>query len=291
MAAYTRAASEYDRNALQRLLQTVFKDSDSQIGIFFNAYFDPSSVVLVEDGAEIAAAGYLLPVGDLVCNAQSLPCAMIYAVGALPSHRNLGYGSAVVRDLISLGLGTGYKAIVLCPSSDSLFEYYSAHSNLTAWFYANEQAYSDIPAANNGVKLAPVAEAAYRQLREGILNGAPHIDFDIRALAYQLIMSQQSGGNLFHARSPSGDACFVTEMQQDGALWIKELLTKGIDELDVLSAIAAAFPASQYIYRSPASIKRPQSGVRRFGMLLCADEYAGLAQSPDGTAWYGLAFD
>ena len=298
MAAVIRTAKSGDRKSLQIIWNTVFGDPHEEIDAFFSIFPEPGMAVVADTGTGPVAAGYILPTGNLLYHGSIITCAMIYSVATLPEYRNRGYGAAVVRELISLGYARGYKALVLCPSSDSMYEYYSKRSDMRSWFYTSEMSFSSAPASDKAA-LIRVAEEEYSNLREHLLAGTPHIAFDKRMLSYQLALAGRSGGGLFRADAPGGVGCAVVEMQTDGGVWIKELLASGADEHCVLSAIALKYPAAEYTVRTPAL--SPAPATRRFGMLAISDdtmisdnsEFRISDSEFFGSAlpYYGLAFD
>ena len=317
MANITRAASIGDKQALRIIWKTAFGDSDEEIDDFFSFYFAPQVAIVVDNGSDPIAAGYLLPVGNLLCGGMKVPCAMIYAVATLPEYRNHGYGSAVVRGLISAGYAKGCKAVVLCPSDNDLFEYYSARTDLHDWFHVSQRKValtknkeyrpsahisppvhwplSPLPlGSSHPLKLTPIKANEYNCLREELLLEVPHIEFDLRALSYQSLLSNHSGGGLFRIDGHSGVGCAVVEKQPGGAVWIKELLTSHINETDALSSVALMYPADEYLVRSPSPSPTADSKTLRFGMLASSDDRILRASSEfhDSAApYYGLAFD
>ena len=93
----------------------------------------------------------------------------------------------------------------------------------------------------------------------------------------------ENGGGFFRIDTLDDFACATVERQQDGAVWIKELITHdggGIN--DIVSVIAKLFPSHEYIVRTPAK----NNTGRRFGMLVAYD-----MDNDDAFPWYGLAFD
>ena len=124
-------------------------------------------------------------------------------------------------------------------------------------------------------------------MREGFLSNIPHIKPDLRAVEYQDLLCREFGGGLFKVELPDGISCAVVETHSGGRVLIKELLAPDGCEPHVLSAIAATFPAEEYIVRTPAQRETGQS--RRFGML------AAFPALPDAfnhaLPWFGLALD
>ena len=290
MAATIRRADTGDRQALQNIWINAFGSGDESV--FFDHFSGREICIVAVHDDTPAAAGYILPAGNLKCGGLSFKCAMIYSVATHPEYRNRGFGAAVVRELISAGHAADCEAVVLCPSDDGLFEYYSTHTQLRDWFYICEKKYETAPAARNCVELTAVTANEYNHLREDMLSGIPHIEFDIHALSYQSVLCSRFGGGMYRAEAPGAYACAVVERQSRDSVWVKEIMTSGIRETEVVSAIAREYPAAEYIVRRPARSPAAASGTRRFGMLaadgnaaLCLD--GGKNEAP----YYGLAFD
>lgn len=294
MTNQTRCALESDIAALHNIWESAFGEGDSVD--FFQFYFKPELCIVAEREGSPAGAGYLVPFGNLICGGLTVPCAMIYAVAVLPEFRRLGLGESVVRGLIEYGKASGYPAIVLCPSDDSLFRYYSERSVLKDWFFTTERQMTQIRPSANTARLTRISAEEYRSLRENLLAGMPHIAMDRDAFLFQDILCRHEGGGLFLAATTGGDACAVVERQPGGAVWVKELLAPAGCEQEALSSIAMEFPASSYLIRTPTSCFRPNSEstasseARRFGMLSASPELITPSHSP-ALPWYGLAFD
>ena len=255
---------------LRRIWRAAFGSGDEDA--FFKHMYGPDRCIVAAPHGEPVAAGYLLPAGDLIAYGESVPCAMIYAVATLPEHRGLGYGSSIVRKLISFGRDLGFPAIVICPSEESLFEYYSAHAGFRDWFFVSERRYvaaaraAREPSAARGLTAVRVAPDEYCRLREGFLEGVPHIKSSPDIFSYQNELCKEFGGGLFRFDTSGGIACAIIEVQQGGAVWIKELLSKGpaatgigtrnnCEDGDIgafiISETASMFPSGELVLRFP----------------------------------------
>ena len=282
-----RSPSPGEKTHLYNIWDTVFgsigKDS------FFDCFYDEDLCVLAEFEGAVAAVGYLIPTGELLHGSISVPCAMIYSVATLPMYRGLGFGTAIVRELIRVANKLGFPAVVLCPANDDLFGFYSTRTGMRDFFYIGEKTVKRRPAGVDPADLDALKELKeisaneYLDLREILLDGSAHIKQDIKIFEYQLIVSGELGGGFFRF----GDSCTVVEVQEDGAVWIKELLTSGTETDDIISAIAARFPADEYTVRFPSN---PNQG-RRFGMLDLQDEIFGDPSKITPAPWYGMALD
>ncbi|MDR0445876.1 MAG: GNAT family N-acetyltransferase [Oscillospiraceae bacterium] len=256
-----REARIRDAPYIKQLWQRVFNDTDDVIAAFFEVYVDVRLCVLAQLENRLAAFGLLLPVGEFVApEAPPRPCAMMYAVGADPELRGLGCASLVTRELLTVGKKHGFEVIALRPATPTLFDFYGKNGFYEA-FYCRERRVS----ANEIEKAAsiitqPVPERvspeAYKKRRESLLGGVAHVAFDKRALAFQERINP--GGGLFFV----GDSCAAVEITHSGGIRIAELIGAGEG---ALAALAAMFPAKQYLVREPDfSVAPPQSA--RFGM-------------------------
>ena len=310
----TRQSRTEDLPGLRRIWSSVFGSPDG--AAFFDYNYEPGWCIVAEHDSLPAAMGHLLPIGSLVAGkSRAIPCAMIYAVAALPEHRNRGLGSAVTESLIALANDRGYPAVVLCPSEDRLFEFYASRSNMREWFYVNERTYTSPPTNGRQAALGEVSPDEYMLLRENLLSGIPHISLNRRALEYQAILCEMFGGGMFKIETRHGTGCAVIERQPEGSVYIKELLhpsagVKPAQErslyapdantwlLDAVAAAAGAFPSPVYKVRTPASSSDHAIGKhsrktdkKRFAMLAISPILLDVKRVYPTDPWYGLAFD
>jgi len=274
---------------LRRIWNRVFGGVGEEA--FFIHYYNPKLCVIAEFDNDPASVGYLVPFSHILYGQESIPCAMIYSVATLPEFRGMGYGTVVVNELIRLARKLGYPAVALCPVDDKLFGYYGKRANMCDWFYVNEQVFSSVPVSSDPVLLTEVSINEYNIQREELLKGITHIKHDFYTLEYQAMLCNELGGGLFRI----GDSCAVVESQQDGAVWIKELLLPGWTDdftsdphsINALAAIAYKFPSSKYVVRTPSRI----GAGRRFGMIALSDDLRAKLSDSTTSPWYGMAFD
>ena len=265
-------------------------------GIFFSHCCDPKMCVVVTQDNKPVSMGHLLPAGNFTYGETKIPCAMIFAVATLNKYRGKGYAGDVVDGLIQLAREKSYGAVILRPADDWLFEYYGGRSGFSEFFYINEQKYSIDSLTNkcsNKVNLKEILPDEYFILRNEFLIKRPHIESTPHAIAYQSLLCKEYGGGLYRAALGSESSVYaIAAVEKDigNKVIIKELLVRS-GETDVLSAVAALFPASEYIVRTPSD----QAISSRFGMLSPLSEAANNlfndVQIKKTAPWYGLAFD
>jgi len=286
----TRKPNDDEIPALRGIWENVFGTIGEDS--FFLHYYTSDLCVVAEYNNAPAAVGYLIPFGDILCRSKEYPCAMIYSVATLPEYRGMGLGTAVVRNLINLARELAFPAVILCPNNDKLFEYYSSRTGLYDWFYVNEQVINEVPADTAFTALTEISVNEYHTRRERLLEGTVHIRHDLRALEYQAMLCNELGGGFFKI----GDTIAVVECQQNGEVWIKEILSPdnrntGSDPYlhiaDAVAAISSSFPARLYVARFPSQI----GTGRRFGMVTFPDNSQFDPCLTGSAPWFGMAFD
>jgi len=281
-------------------LQSIWVSVFGSIGldVFFRLLYDPELCVVAEVEGSPAAMGFIIPSGEVVFadenrnDTDPVKCAMIYSVATIPKFRGMGLGTSVVNGLIDIAFKHDFTAVVLCPSDDGLFCYYSERTGLRDRFFVKEKTFrrenignaTDIP-----VKLSAYE---YYLIREKLLKNITHIKQDLYAIEYQSLLCSELGGGLYRI----GDSCAVVERQSDHLVWIKELLAPGVIEKnladdtaisDVVASLAVEFHADEYLVRSPAETGEG----RRFGMIMLSESSFFERKSTFFEPWYGVAFD
>lgn len=289
-----RRAEQRDIPGLQDLWQLVFRDEQEDIACFFETFFEPELTAVITEGERPLAAAYAIPVGSLVVpGREPVDCAMIYAVATHPDARGRGWGASVTQAAAELAAARGYSAVVLKPADDGLFGFYEKHSVFRE-FFETYTALWDRPRDGASTPLYSVREVRpgeYRDLRRRFLDGRMYIDMDERALSYQARLSRATGGYLaalYSGAEPVG--CAVLERAEETILVKELLLDRGCTIDGAMTALAGAHPAGRYVVRTPQGPLAGAAGPLRFGMLRPVPGLGGTL-TPEGVAWYGLAFD
>jgi len=286
MQVMTRQAKLDDIPYLRRIWKTVFATSDEEL--FFSYFFAPENCIISESGGIPTAMGCLLDVGNFIAQGKPCPCAMIYALSTLPEHRGNGFASAIVERLVAYGNDLGYQAIILCPSDDSLFEYYT-RLNFHDIFYVSEKVYEGFSNLNCEATISKLDSEDYMILRKSLLDDITHIELNHRAIEYQRQLCAFTGGEFIQIESHGTISCAAFEKANDGVVLLKELLVPdgvGLEE-NVLAAIGCHIPSHKYIVRTPVHAHQ-DSNIRRFGMISASDQ---LLNTAGIYPWYGFAYD
>jgi len=284
-----RLSKSEDLPSLHKVWEDVFASPDKDL--FFDYFYKPERCVVAQVENKVCAMGFILPVGDFVCNGSSYPCAMIYALATLPQYRNYGIGSALVSKLVLQGQKSGYPVTILCPSSDDVFNYYSSKTEFKDRFYIDEKIYSNLPAtSSSNTHLSDLSAKEYLNLRNYKLAKRTHIEFELSVIEYQKKLCRLTGGDLYKIDGNGWIGVLAVEKLSDENIIVNELLCPQECENEVISAISAIFPGCEITVRTPVSFDPNfRENARRFGMMTsCIPEVNDLKLN---VAWYGFAFD
>lgn len=258
-----------DTPALKEIWRCSFGDPPAYIDAFFTRLYRPGmAAVAICDGKPVAAA---YAIDGL--SFQGQPGVYIYAVGTLPEYRSQGLGTAVTRRAVELGGVWGTTFAVVCPAGPELFDFYQKNIGFQPVFTLAESTVTpDTLPAPQG-RIHPIAPADYCFLRERLLNGQPHVSFSVPFLAYQQLLSQRAGGNLYRMETDLGPACAAVEIYQGHAI-VKELLApKGADTA-ALSLLHGQVEAQRYTVRTPGP---GRTFAMLYGMDAPPNPYFGFA--------------
>lgn len=278
MAEELRFSVPGDEEQLKELWKSAFGDTDEYIDRFFDTLYAPGAAAVLELDGAIVSAAYVIRLGDLVRDGRWTPCRVIYAYGTHPDFRRCGYGGRVLKMAYEAAARTGFG--VICPAESSLFAYYEGFG-FSKCFAVCEQKCTDVGLPLTG-SVSRVTVREYAALREELLHGRTHIDFDLKALAYQDAVSRASGGGLFHVATEGDRCCAAVEVYDDHA-YIRELIAPSAGRYNAAALVARCVKCQGFTYRTP-----PRLGdeSRPFAML---SSPAAMCDVP--APWFGFAFD
>lgn len=119
-----RCAGNCDREAILRIWQTCFGDSESYISFFLNNGFHPDSCLLWEENGKPVAMLHLL-YADYQTNEKRCPVQYIYAAATLPAFQGRGIMGHMVDYAVKKGAEQGLLFTYLLPGSKGLYNYYA----------------------------------------------------------------------------------------------------------------------------------------------------------------------
>lgn len=266
-----------DEEQLKALWKAVFGDTDEYIDRFFKTVYTPGTAAVLSLDGQIVSAAYILKAGDFVRDGRWSPCRVIYAHGTRPDLRRRGYGRRVLeaaRDAAA----SGFCAV--CPGTEPLFGYFGRFG-FHDCFAAAEERLTDagLPLAGSVTR---VTVRGYAALREELLHGRTHIDFDVKLLEYLDAICRASGGGLYYIVTGGARCCAAVEVR-DGAAFLSELIAPAEVRSDAALLAARCVRCRSLTLRTP-----PREGDRSrpFAMLSSPD-----AGSDFPLPWFGFSLD
>ena len=267
-----------DEEHLKTLWQRVFGDLETIIDNFFTTLYTPGMAQVCVCGNVIVSAAYVLKIGDLTSEGRWTPCREIYAYGTDPALRGRGFGDKVLRAAIAEAEKDGVA--VLCPAEPSLFGYYEKYG-FKPVFGVTQTRCTDVGIPLTG-SATRITVRGYAALREELLHGRDHIDFDLKALEYQNLDCERSGGGFYYLVSDGARCCASVEKQGDWAV-IRELIVPTGSIYNAAALAARTVGCGKFFYRTP--VRQGEAGTP-FAMLR-----ADSSPAQSGTAWFGFSFD
>lgn len=241
--------------ALRALWKEAFGDTDAFLDDFAGTAFSPDRCRCVTMDDTTAAALYWF---DCTLNGERV--AYLYAVATAESHRGRGLCSALMEDTHRHLRERGYRAAVLVPGGQSLFDFYGRLG------YRIGSTVDEIrcPAGENALPLSRIDREAYERLRleflpeRGIVQEGENLAFLEKQAAF------------YH-----GDGFLLAARREGNTLVGCELL----GNREAAPAIVRSLGASSGVFRTPGT-------TMPFAMYrsLTDDE-------PIPPFYFGLAFD
>lgn len=277
-----RLSAPSDIPALRRLWELAFGDGGPYLDNFFDNYYRPERMIVLEREGEILSMTAWFDTDFVVPGRGAYRAAYLYAVATHPDCRGEGLSGRVQVWVDEYFRGLGIPAVTTVPAEPSLHRFFGANGFRECFAYDEVS----IPAATGPApfELESLTPEDYADLREAILRGTPHIRLAVDAVTYQAGCSAISGGGLYAAQTPEGVAILCTEGMGDGTLLVKELL--GTPE-----ACEIALEYLDFLLPHHAGICRIPGKSVPFGMLKWLDEAVEREWNWDFVAYLGLAFD
>ncbi len=268
-----RLMKDGDTPRLRELWKKVFGDGDAYIDVFFRNLYRPGAGVVAEEGGEPRAMGFLVDIGRY----RGAECLVTYAVACDPLFRNRGYGGEISRRLYEMSGPGG----VICPAEESLFGFYSRRTEYKTEFFVTEKSFLRGGLPHPEGEIIPMVEEEYGVIRETLLAGRPHIEFNMNALRHQREICDLSGGDMMKLELPSGICCAAAECC-GGVVTVKELLAPEGEIESAAALIMEKYGGERVTVRTP-SVSSGKAHPFAMGKR---------GYSPgDPLPWYGFAFD
>lgn len=277
--ALVRPSVLEDIPAQRALWALAFGDGGAYIDNFYNTYYRPDRVLVLEEGGAVRAMTAWFDTAFAVPGRGNFRAAYLYAVATHPDFRGRGLAGALLAGADEYFRALSIPAVTTVPAEESLHRFFG-RNGFGECFTQNVCRRGELtaPESTPPFALERLTPAVYARERERLLAGAAHIALPVEAIAYQGgCCALTTGGGLYRA----GDALFCAEGMEDGRLLVKELLGDEGARQEVLKWLPALLPGWSGDWRGPGQ-------GEKFGMLKWLD---GRPWDWSATAYLGLAFD
>lgn len=280
---HIRLSTPADIPALRALWTLAFGDGGDYLDNFFNAYYAPERMIILEEEGLIRAMTAWFDTTFVIPDMGRYRAAYLYAVATHPDCRGRGLAGRLLAWADDHFRSLGIPAVTTVPAEPSLHDFFAANG-FRECFCHDELIAPAASSASAPFSLDSLSPKRYGELRESLLLDRPHIAYPEEALAYQAGCCRISGGGLYAADTGYGVVLLCAEGMADGSLLLKELLGQPSACDALLKHLGSLLPAFSGIYRIPGK-KIP------FGMLKWLDETVENQWNWRDTAHLGLAFD
>lgn len=280
-----------DIPAQRELWKLAFGDSDSYIDNFYNTYYRPERVVVLEEGGAVRSMTAWFDTTFVVPGQGEYRAAYLYAVATHPDCRGQGLAGKLLAGADEYFRSLGIPAVTTVPAEPSLHNFFGANGFRECFrILGGSLRREELPLSPSNV-LRPASTEEYGRVREALLKDIPHIAYPADALAYQAGCCALGDGGLFVGDGP---VCLCAERAEEDFVIVKELL--GSFEAHRLACcdLPRIAPARRWELRQP----RPQrdcvgvnKNLGKFGMLKWLDPALEKGWDWDTIGYLGLAFD
>ena len=284
MKQVLRTSTNADIPRLETLWTLAFGDGGDYLNNFFQCYYTPDRVLVLEIDGVIQAMTTWFPSTFVLPDGVRRRCAYLYAVATHPDQRGRGLATTLLAYCDDFLRNAGFDGVTTVPARPDLHVFFGLHGFQECFVQSEAEFYpqnSTMPVDNF---LQPVSPEQYHTLRETLLNGTLHIDLDLDGIIYQAGASALSGGGMYHLTSKDGDAILCLEGGSDGLCFAKELLGSKNACDQALSLLPTVSKATRYLIRQP-------QGTWQFGMLKWLTPDLHKHWNWDTIAYMGFAFD
>ena len=281
----TRPSVESDVPRQRELWALAFGDSGAYVDNFYNNYYRPERVLVLEEDGVVQAMTAWFDTDFVVSDQERYKAAYLYAVATHPDARGKGYAGRLLQYADQyLKEVQGFQAVTTVPAQPSLHNFFGTNG-FRECFTHNQVVLGkmDEETAKN-LNLMAINACEYGKMREKLLKNVPHIAYPNDALEYQAGCCAISGGGLYKLDTPEGSWVLCAEGMEDGSLMLKELLSGQNGEKIVKTGLFQALPAFNGLLRVPGS-------GTKFGMLKWLEPHLEEKWDWSKQAYMGLGFD
>ena len=283
-----------DIPAQRELWKLAFGDSDQYIDNFYNTYYRPDRVVVLEEDGVVKSMTAWFDTTFVLPGQGEHRAAYLYAVATHPDCRGRGLAGKLLAGADEYFRSLAIPAVTTVPAAPSLHNFFGANGFRECFrILGGSLRQEEIPLPPPNL-LRPASTEEYGRIRETLLRDIPHIAYPEDALAYQAGCCALGDGGLFVGDTPGGPICLCAERADDELVIVKECLGASGTYRHVFPDLPRIVPARQWEIRGPRSAEfcvEVNENLGKFGMLKWLDPELEKAWNWDTVGYLGLAFD
>ena len=281
----TRPSVETDVPRQRELWALAFGDSGAYVDNFYNNYYRPERVLVLEEDGVVQAMTAWFDTDFVVSEQERYKAAYLYAVATHPDARGRGFAGKLLQYAdVYLNEVQGFQAVTTVPAQPSLHNFFGANG-FRECFTHNQLVLGKMDEETvKNLELIAINACEYGTLREELLRNVKHIAYSEDALNYQKGCCDLSGGGLYKLQTAEGPSVVCAEGMGDGTLMLKELISGQNREKMMGNALFQALPAFRGLLRVPGT-------GTNFGMLKWLDPTLEAKWDWSKQAYMGLGFD
>lgn len=283
-----------DVPAQRELWKLAFGDSDAYIDNFYNTYYRPERVVVLEEGGVLRSMTAWFDTAFVIPGQGEYRTAYLYAVATHPGCRGRGLAARLLAGADEYFRSLDIPAVTTVPAEPSLHNFFGANGFRecfrTLRVALRREELTQPP--SNILRPAPPGE--YGRVREKLLAGIPHIAYPAGALAYQAGCCELGDGGLFVGDASGEPLCLCAERADADLVIVKELLGSFHARRLAVQDLPRTAPAQRWEVRGPCFQNKqfgPWGEPENFAMLKWLDPALDKSWNWDATGYLGLAFD
>lgn len=289
-----RPSRTEDIPAQRELWKLAFGDSDAYIDNFYDHYYRPERVVVLEEDGAVRSMTAWFDTVFVVPGRGEYRAAYLYAVATHPDCRGRGLAGKLLAGADGYFRSLDIPAVTTVPAEPSLHDFFGANGFRECFrTLGGALRREEIASAPSGL-LRPASTEEYGRVREQLLAGIPHIAYPEDALAYQAGCCALGDGGLFTGRTEAGPVCLCAERAEEDFVIVKELLGSPEARRLAFCDLLRIAPAQRWEIRGPRPRdERPdlRGNLGKFAMLKWLNPALEKSWDWDTVGYLGLAFD
>ena len=283
-----------DVPAQRALWKLAFGDSDAYLDNFYNTYYRPERVVVLEEDGVLRSMTAWFDTAFALPGRGEYRAAYLYAVATHPDCRGRGLAARLLAGADDYFRSVDIPAVTTVPAEPSLHIFFGSNGFRECFRTLSETLRREEISQPPSNVLRPASPEEYGRVRERLLAGIPHIAYPADALAYQAGCCALGGGGLFVGDLSGDPLCLCAERADEDLVIVKELLGSANARRKAFSDLPRVAPTTRWEVRGPCPRDErpgPPEEPGRFAMLKWLDPALDQAWDWNDTGYLGLAFD